>query len=164
MSKDISNNNFLTTSVTKSNIQPGLSESFDLDNSLQTSPKFLTLKNPEDYYNFDESSSSIEKTPGSKRKNFENYEDIYNDNKNNSPSKKKKNVYDGTTQITDIKFPQNQLYQRNLSDQPQTHIIANAIIGSDIDPNDWFLDYFCDEMNKHPDDWFNGDSSLAEKK
>ena len=64
--------------------------------------------------------------------------------------------------------------------QPQTHIIANAIIGSDIDPNDWFLNYFCDEMNKHPDDWFldyffdemnkhpddwfNGDSSLAEKK
>jgi hypothetical protein len=118
MSKDISNNNFLTTSVTESNIQPGLSESFDLDNSLQTSPKLLTLKNPEDCYNFDESSSSIEKTPGSKRKNFDNYEDIYNDNKNNSPSKKIKNVYDGTTQITDIKFPQNQLYQRNLSDHP----------------------------------------------
>ena len=32
-----------------------------------------------------------------------------------------------------------------------------------IDPNDWLIDYFCDEMNKPLDDWFNGDSSLAEK-
>jgi hypothetical protein len=171
MSKDISNNNNLTTSVTESNIQPGLSESFDPDYSLQTSPKLtlkhpedcsnslqtnpkltlkhpedcsnslqtnpkltlkhpedcsnslqtnpkLTLKHPEDCSNFDESSPSIEKTLGSKRKNFENYEDIYNNNNNDSPTKKIKNVYDGTTQITKIRFPENQLYQRNLSDHP----------------------------------------------